>query len=325
MQTLPKSLHIGVIRGGPSAEYDVSLQSGAHVLEHFGSSHKPIDILITKDGKWHMNGIERAPERVFKHVDVIFNALHGEYGEDGKIQDLLDRHGVIYTGSLKYPSALSMNKVVTKEHVKALGVKTPLYVAIRRSDKIVEKAKEATSTIPYPLIVKPANSGSSLGLHRANSFSQLLTALENVLSEYDTALVEECIVGREASCGVIDDFRKQDIYSLPVVEIIPPVGKQFDYDSKYSGESQEIVPSTFSDIDKKELERLSALIHKGLGLRHYSRSDFIVSPRRGIYFLEVNTLPGMTKKSIFPKSLEAVGIKMKDFLHHVVGLALAKK
>lgn len=324
MQTLPSSLHIGVVRGGPSPEYDVSLKTGANVLRHFSETHIPIDIFISKDGKWHMNGLERSPERILKHVDVVFNALHGAYGEDGGVQEILDHHGVPYTGSNRYASAIAMNKWITKEKAILAGIKTPISILVRRTDSLEDKAKEIFNTIPHPMIVKPACGGSSLGLHKVDSFKDLLDALENVLSGHGSAIVEEYIVGREATCGVIDNFRGQKIYSLPVVEIIPPAGKLFDYDSKYSGESREICPGNFSEKERKEIEKVAKLIHDRLGLRHYSRSDFIVSPRRGIYFLEVNTLPGLTEESLLPKSLEAVGIKIKDFLHHLVHMAVHK-
>ncbi len=324
MQTLPSSLHIGVIRGGPSPEYDVSIKTGANVLRHLSETHIPIDIFISKDGKWHMNGLERSPERILKHVDVVFNALHGAYGEDGGVQEILDHHGVPYTGSNRYASAMAMNKWITKEKAILAGIKTPISILVRRTDSLEDKAKEIFNTIPHPMIVKPACGGSSLGLHKVDSYTDLLDALEKVLSEHGSAITEEYIVGREATCGVIDNFRGQKTYSLPVIEIIPPTGKLFDYDSKYNGESREICPGNFSETERREIEKVAKLIHDKLGLRHYSRSDFIVSPKRGIYFLEVNTLPGLTEESLIPKSLEAVGVKVKDFLHHLIDMAVHK-
>ena len=322
MQTLSPSLRIGVLRGGPSSEYDVSLKTGANVLKHLSATHRPIDIFITKDGKWHMNGVERSPERILKNVDVIFNALHGSYGEDGGVQEVLDCLGVPYTGSGKMESAIAMNKWMTKERAILAGIKTPISTLVRQTDSLTDKAKEIFYSIPYPLIVKPASGGSSLGLHKVSTSGELLSALESVLSEHGSALVEEYIKGKEGTCGVIENFRGQKIYSLPPVEIISPAGKMFDYDSKYNGESKEICPGNFSEKEKKEIERVAKLIHDKLGLRHYSRSDFIVSPRRGVYFLETNTLPGLTEESLMPKSLKAVGIEMKEFLGHLLHLAI---
>ncbi len=306
MNILSPSLRIGVLRGGPSAEYDVSLKTGANVLKHLSETHRPLDIFISRNGKWHMQGVERSPERILKQVDVIFNALHGAYGEDGGVQEVLNHHGVPYTGSGRLESAVAMNKWMTKERAMKAGIKTPVCAIVRQEDNLAEKTKEIWSGIPSPLIVKPACSGSSFGLYKVNSFKELLSSLETVLSEHGSAIVEEYIAGKEATCGVINNFRDQDIYALPPM-------------------SGEICPGNFSGVEKKEIERLSALIHKTLGLSHYSRSDFIISPRRGIYFLEVNTLPGLTKESLLPKSLKAIGSSVQEFLHHVIGLALNKK
>ncbi len=323
MNNLSRSLHIGVIRGGPSSEYEVSLQTGGNVLKTLSETHSPVDIFISRDGKWHINGVERSPERILKNIDVVFNALHGEYGEDGGVQEILVHHGVPFTGSERYPSAIAMNKWMTKERAKAIGIKTPLAMLVRREDSINEKAREIWSAMPHPFIVKPTCGGSSIGVYIANTFKELVSSLEKVLEIHGSAVVEEYITGKEATCGVIDNFREQKLYALPVVEIIPPKkSKFFDNESKYNGQSREVCPGNFSAEEKTEMEKISKEIHEVLGLRHYSRSDFIVSPRRGIYFLEVNTLPGLTKESLLPKSLQAVGVSFIDFIHHVLGLAL---
>lgn len=300
MQSLPLSLRIGVIRGGPSAEYDVSLQTGGNILKILAETHKPIDIFISRDGTWHVQGIERSPERILKHVDVIFNALHGTYGEDGQIQHLLDNNGVRYTGSDRYSSAIAMNKWLTKERAKLAGIKTPLAFLVRRGDSIPEKASLIFNSIPHPMIAKPACSGSSFGLYKVNSFPELISVLETILNDHDSAIVEEFIAGKEASCLVTDNFRGQHPYSFPINQVL-------------------------STKESRSIQDISTKIHEELGLSHYSESDFIISPRRGVYFLEVNTLPKFHEKSTISKSLESVGVSVKDFLHHVIGLALDKK
>jgi D-alanine-D-alanine ligase len=326
MQTLSPNVRVGVLRGGPSPEYDVSLKTGAQVLGYLGQLCRPVDILISKNGQWHMDGVERTPSRILNQVDVVWNALHGTYGEDGGVQEVLDRHGAKYTGSDRLASALSMNKWITKQRAQEAGIKTPVFAYVRRTDPIQEKASEIFHSIPHPLIVKPATGGSSIGLYFVQSYPEIMVALETILSMYESAIVEEYIAGREATCGVIDDFRGQETYALPVVEIVPPPAKKlFDYHAKYSGESREVCPGNFTAETKKEIEEMSARIHDALGLSHYSRSDFIVSPRRGVYFLEVNTLPGLTNESLLPKSLEAVGVTMPQFITHVLSLALEEK
>ncbi len=326
MNSLPSSLRIGVLRGGPSLEYDLSLRGGARILQEFSETHRPIDIFISRDGKWHVQGVERSPERILKNVDVVFNALHGAYGEDGQVQQLLNRVGVPYTGSDRFQSAVSKNKSMAKDIARAAGIKTPISVVVRRSDSLSDKATEIWNSIPNPLVVKPVSGGSSLGVSVVESYSELLSSLEDVLAENDSALVEEYISGRQATCGVVDSFRGQDVYVLPVIEMIVPKDKKFfDFDLKYSDRNEEICPGNFSIAEKKEIERSSKLIHTKLGLRHYSRSDFIVSPRRGVYFIEVNALPGLAEKSSLFLSLKSVGVSAKEFLHHVVALALDGK
>src|SRR3989344_304015 len=196
-------IRVGVIRGGPSSEYEVSIQSGGAVLKHLPSKYQPLDVLITKDGVWHLSGIPKSPENIFKHVDVIFNAMHGEYGEDGEVQQLLEFHSIPFTGSGSLSSALAMNKFLTKNHVKKEGIKTPFYTIVRKGDNIGEVAIRIYRTFPQPSIIKPTGSGSSVGVTIARSIAELETALEKALSFSSSALVEEFVEGREATCGVL--------------------------------------------------------------------------------------------------------------------------
>ncbi|MFA7216698.1 MAG: D-alanine--D-alanine ligase [Candidatus Paceibacterota bacterium] len=326
MIVLPKDLKIGVLRGGPSPEYEVSLQSGSYVLEKLKETHQPLDIFISKEGLWHMNGFERTPDKILKNVDVVFNAMHGVYGEDGQIQDLLSYYGVPYTGSSKFASAISMNKSMTKDLVNKLGIKTPTYIVIKREDDIKNKAYEAFSNIPHPLVVKPVSSGSSHGLYLVQSLPELLSTLEAIFSVYSSALVEEYISGKEITCTVIQDFRDQKEYVTPPVEVLyqkdTPV---WTYGLRYAPDTSIIYPTTLFNVESRIVEEASRLVHRNMALSHFSRSDFIVSPKRGVYFLEVNTVPGLTKKSLLPKSLESIGLSFKEFIHHVLSLALSKK
>lgn len=326
MSLLPSSLRIAVVRGGPSSEYEVSLKTGANVLKHLSETHRPLDILISKDGTWHMHGKPQKPEKIFPHIDVVFNALHGEYGEDGTIQNIFKHHGVRYTGSDMMSSAIGMNKILSKEIFKKHGLKTPQYSAIRRTDDITQKAKEIFTTFLMPVVVKSASSGSSVGISIVKTLPDLIKAIQSAFVFGSSVIVEEFISGKEATCGVLDDFRGQSVYALVPVEIRAKNNSFFDYDAKYTaGASEEICPGNFFDKEKKMIEDYAKKAHKALGLRHYSRSDFIVSPRRGVYILETNTLPGLTNESLLPKSLEAVGMSQKDFIHHILSLALNSK
>ncbi len=304
---LSRSLRIGVLRGGSSTGYDDSLQTGNFIIQNLVDTHKPIDIFISKDGTWHMHGVPKSPENIFKHLDVVYNALHGTFGEDGRVQEILNHHGVKYTGSDRYPSGLTMNRWLVKEHLKPLGIKIPVTMLVRRTDSLNKKAKEIWNSIPTPLVIKPAKGGYSSAYYKADFYQELITALSKILSENDSATVEEYINGTRASSGVIEGFRDKDFYTLAPVEL--------------DSNDVPLYPTRFTPKEKNEIELLSKMIHKGLGLRHYSTADFIVTPKRGIYVLEVNTQPKLGDKSVVRRSLEAVGVSIRDFIHHVIGRA----
>jgi len=333
-------IKVGVIRGGISPEYEVSLKTGANVLSHLRNSYlnekyKAVDIFIDKDGVWHVNGVPIELSQVMHKVDVIFNALHGNYGEDGKVQQEMEQWGIPYTGSGPLASAIGYNKILSKEAFSNLGINTPKHILFSayledmdgpREEYAQKKAFEVLRQLPPPWIVKPLTGGSSMGMHVCRTFDDLVFAFNTGVNEKVSVLVEELISGKEATVAVLDKFRNKKFYALPPIEIrIPDSKKFFDYDAKYAGISEEICPGNFTNEEKRELERLAELIHSGLNLSHYSRSDFILHPKKGIYALEVNTLPGLTNESLTPKALCAVGATMPEFLDHIISLALRKK
>lgn len=313
---------VGVLRGGPSGEYKISLKTGGNVLANLPAKYKKRDILITKDGVWHMDGIIALPEKIFRTVDVIFNCLHGTYGEDGLVQQLLDSFDVAYTGSGVFASVVGMNKISSKGVFATTGLKMPQFITTTKNASLPVFTKQVFNKISPPWIVKPARGGSSLGVGVVKSLPELEGALRNAFVYDPRAVVEEYLQGVEATCGIIDNFRNKQFYSLPVVEIIPPPESQFfDYEAKYSGNTRELCPSNFSAEVRRKIEEVARKAHEALGCRHYSRSDFIVTKKGEVYILETNTLPGLTKESLFPKSLEAVGIGYSEFLDHLVNLA----
>lgn len=326
------SIRVGVLRGGPSLEHEVSLKTGESVLMSLPKKYSAKDIFISKEGEWYLNGKLCHYDQIFRNVDVVFNALHGEYGEDGKVQQLLESYGVPYTGSGALASAVGMNKILARNAFKNAGLRTPLGFEIVLVGETRETAKEVFKNMPPPWVVKYPFGGSSVGVFVARSFDDLLLALEKMSSLLTTSskiLIEEYISGREATCGVIDDFRNQKHYALPIVEIIPPVKNGFfSYDAKYGGETKELCPSNFDMRIKKEIEAMAISAHNAIGGRHYSRSDFIVSSkslpagRQGIYILEINTLPGLTSQSLLPKALNAVGSSQGELIEHLINMAI---
>ena len=282
--------------------------------------------------------------------------MHGRYGEDGKIQHLMEAHGVAFTGSDSFSSAIAMNKRLSKETFARCGQRTPAHVLVERNDgEAIDTTRQyllAHKKFPLPYVVKPVSGGSSLGVTVVKDIRHLAAALDRAFLKGDAVLIEEFLSGVEASVGVIDGFRGQRIYALPPVEIRKAKGTAFDYEAKYGtkvpdseslapsreksspvlgtrnsepSRSEEIVPATFPTSIKKELERLAIAAHELLGLSHYSRSDFIVTPRRGIYILETNSLPGLTEESLVPKALKAVGASLSDFADHLIALALDER
>ena len=311
-----------MLRGGPSLEHEVSLKTGETVLRNLPAKYSAKDIFISKAGEWHLDGKLAHHDRIFRQIDVVFNALHGEYGEDGKVQQLLEAFGVPYTGSGVITSALGMNKILARQAFKNAGLKVPFGFELVLEKELAETAKDIFKKMPPPWVIKYPSGGSSVGVFIARNFDDLEGVLEKVSSFSSKILVEEYIRGREATCGVIDEFRNQKHYALPIVEIIPPAQSGFfSYDAKYGGQTRELCPSNFDMSTKRAIETMAIAAHNAIGGRHYSRSDFIVS-KRGIYLLEINTLPGLTAESLLPKALNAVGSSRKEFLEHLITLAL---
>lgn len=315
---------IGVLRGGPSPEYEVSLNTGKSILSNLPEGYEPVDIFISKNGVWHEKGFEKTPGSILKRVDMIINGLHGKYGEDGEVQKILDSFGVPYTGPRALAAAISMNKLTSKNIFKRHGLKTPASVALSLENISRRSIRDAYESIPAPFVVKPISAGSSVGVFIVSSLPDLEDAILSSLEYSPAVIIEEFIRGKEATCGVIDDFRGQKHYALLPVEI-KHKNEFFDYDAKYSDNgAEEICPGNFSQSEADIIKEAAILAHNSLGLSYYSRSDFIVHPKRGVYVLETNSLPGLTEKSLIPKSLVAVGSNLKEFISHLVDKTLGR-
>jgi D-alanine-D-alanine ligase len=288
---------VAVLRGGPSSEYEVSLKSGAAVLEHLDrEKYEPRDIFITRKGEWHSHGVPMLPEKALAGVDVVFNALHGEFGEDGGVQRLLHVLKIPYTGPEPVAAALTFNKARTNTKAAQLGIKVPHSVTVSKPADLESTALKIFRSFPHPAVVKPVTGGSSVGITVAENFHALLRGLEAALAVAPKALVEEYIAGKPVSVGVIEQFRNDPLYAT-----FP-------------------LPGSFTREEKERLTALAKAAHEGLGLSHYSQSDFVVS-RRGIYFLEVNSLPKLHKNSFMHQAIDAIGAKLSGFFDHLISLA----
>ena len=328
-------IRVGVLRGGPSSEYKISLMTGENVLKFLPQEKfEPHDIFISKEGLWHMDGFPAAPGKILAKLDCAFNALHGEYGEDGEVQQILEAHSIPFTGSGIIPSALAMRKIDAKNIYERAGLKTPRSVLIKKSNNLIQRAREIREFLFPPWVVKPMSRGSSVGITIAKMFPELIAGLTKAFKYDNEVIAEEYIKGREATAGVVEHFRSEPYYAFPVVEIIPP-GEFFDYEVKYNDRTHELCPANFPLEISRKIQEMAIAAHRALGLRHYSRSDFIVgsaSPdgavgasRKGIFILETNSLPGLTSESLLPKASEAIGLSFPNLLDHIVTLALAKK
>lgn len=321
-------LRVAVLRGGPSEEYAVSMQSGMGVLRalrELGYAHK--DIVITKKGEWLENGFIKTPESALEAIDVVFIALHGTYGEDGQVQRILERKMVPFTGSRALSSAIAFNKELTKHTLLPHGLQMPRHQRVHSSDlkDLKDVLRDIVHDVGTELFIKPVANGSSLGARYVPQPSALEAALTQLLQQYETVLIEEYIRGKEATVGVLNDFRNEKTYVLPVVEIVPPAGAPlFSHEDKYNGQTDEIVPGRFSYKERSELARAAALVHDAVGCGQYSRSDFIVRDGE-IYFLEVNTHPGLTEESLFPKAAAAVGLSYAQLVDHLITGALTSR
>lgn len=320
------SINVAILRGGTSNEHEISLKSGMNVLQQFPRENYVVrDVYIDKAGVWHERGLATTPDRVLPTTDFALILLHGSSSDESSIQQVLEKYGVPYSGANTHHSHLAKHKLLAKEHARKLGVKTAKYQFIENSEEADAKVREAVRSFIQPVIVKPITGGSSVGTTLASGFSDVHKAVTGLFTEgAKGVLIEEYIKGREASVGVIEGLRGTELYTLPVVEIIPHGNGIFSYEAKYEGKSTEVCPGNFSEEEKAELAEIAQAIHTSTGQHHYSRTDFIVTPR-GIYFLEINTASdvGLTRESLFPRALSAVGVSMSEFLSYIVGLALA--
>ncbi len=327
-------IKVGVMRGGMSDEYEVSLRSGAQVLAALSAmpdKYKVVDMLVTRDGEWHINGLPVTLDRLRDNVDVIFNALHGGAGEDGTLSQYLHNIGMPFTGSRALASALAMEKDLAKKKMAMLGVKVPQHYivnaytdefGISADDYAFEQAQKVFRSTPPPWIVKPVSGGSSIGIVIARTLPELVSVLRWALGLGVALIVEEFIEGREATAGIVEGLRGEEHYALVPIEILKDKKDIFSYAHKYSDSGRSVVGGSFTQKEKETLQQLARAVHQALGLRHYSRSDFMITPRGEIYFIEVNSLPGLTEHSLVPQALAAVGISMPQFVDHIVEKAL---
>ncbi|OGG71211.1 hypothetical protein A3F27_00225 [Candidatus Kaiserbacteria bacterium RIFCSPHIGHO2_12_FULL_53_13] len=315
---------VGILRGGPSSEYSLSLKTGAAMQAALGEEHyETRDIFIDKHGVWHLRGIPAEPPRALSQIDIVLNGLHGGIGEDGTVHRVLERAGIAYAGSRARGASLSLNKIRAREILQKAGVRMPRGMSFTLGNKIstADMTRSVFSQFGPPYIVKPANEGAGHGLRLAAHVGELPDVIADILDEYGAALVEEYLAGEEASVGIIEDFRGEGLYAFPPVHVILPNDARFFHPEAHEQAlARHECPSNFTHSEKRAIADLARAAHTALGLSHFSRSDIILT-RHGPYLLEVNSLPGLYVGASFPPMLDAVGSSVREFLEHGIGLA----
>ena len=316
-------MSVGILRGGTSKEYELSLKTGAAMMAALPEEqYETRDILIDKQGLWHLRGTPATPARALSQVDVVLNALHGGVGEDGTVQRMLERAGVPYAGSRALSSGLSMNKVRAREVLKNAGIQMARAIAFSLENRMStqDMAEAIFSAFGPPYVVKPPNEGSSHGIRIAHSIPELPDMIGDTLDEYGSALVEEYLVGAHSTVFLVEHFRNERLYVFPPAHIDLPKGVLYFDPTSDISPARHTVPSRFPQDIKMRIAEIARKAHEALKLAHYSDADFVVT-RRGPVLLEMNALPGFHEHSAFPKMLEAVGSSLREFLEHLIMLA----
>lgn len=323
---MPKNLKIGVVMGGPSSEHDISILTGRKVLQALKESgHDAHQVYVTHTGEWLYDNtqVSHDPADICAWHDVMFNAMHGEYGEDGRVQQIFEHCKVPYTGSGVMASAIAINKVLSRKRFQEAGLLVARGIHMRTDEFDPETHLPlVVQMAPPPWVIKPASRGSSVGVSIVKNYNDLDDALARAFAYDHMALVEEFVPGREVTCGVLEDYAGERHHALHPIEIIPPEGRFFDYEVKYNGETREI-PAPFFGGMLSKIKHTAVAAHQALGCRHYSRTDMIVQGTK-VYVLETNTLPGLTSESLLPKAAAMSRLNFPGLLNHIIGLAIER-
>lgn len=298
-----KTKKIGVLMGGMSAEREVSLASGAAV--HKALINRGYDAVAIDVGR------DIAQVLASEGVDVAFVCLHGRFGEDGAVQGVLEMMGIPYTGSGIMASALAMNKIFAKKIFQTSGLTVAPYRVLRRGDA-------AALGFQLPVVIKPSQEGSSVGVSIVKDETQVAPALELAFAYDEEILVEQFIKGREIQVGILEDK------ALGAIEIVPK-NEFYDFEAKYTpGMAEHILPAPLPPPLYDKVLAAGEEAHRALGCSGYSRVDFLVTEQAECYLLEVNTLPGMTALSLLPEIAGGAGIGFEELVERIVTTAALK-
>ena len=329
-------MKVGVIYGGMSTEHDVSMMSGKNVLENLDKKkYDIIPIYIDKNGKWYINNkeIKNIVDKL-KEMDVIFPVLHGLYGEDGTIQGMLELLTIPYVGCDIISSSMCMDKVYTKCVLQKANIKQAKYIYIKNENTYVneefeemklendEIVKLVEEKLQFPVFVKPSNSGSSVGVTKASNGPELIKAIEEACVYDKKVLVEEAIVGKEVECAVLGN----DNPKASTVGEILSAEEFYSYDAKYNNaESKTRIPAQISEEKIEEIRRTAVKAFKAMDCKGLARVDFFVKNETNeVYINEINTMPGFTEISMYPKLWGYMGLEYSELLDELINLAIER-
>lgn len=295
---------IGVLCGGTSGEREVSIRSGNKIFSALKKLGLDAKIIIIEG--------DFVGEILKEKIDIAFVIFHGKPGEDGKVQGFLELLGIPYTGSGVLASACGMNKFISKKIFIASGIPTPPGIMIYKYEKLNERLKEVKK-LGFPVIVKPKDEGSSLGVEIVKDERSLKEVIEEKRKTYGDVLVEKYIKGKIVTTGILGTGK--DAFALPVLELKPVRREFYDYFAKYTkGETEFIIPAELPKDVYKKLQEYSLMAHRVLECKGFSRVDAVVSEKNEIFILEVNTLPGMTELSDLPAEAKKAGLSYEDLV-----------
>lgn len=339
----PSPLRIAVLHGGPSSEHDISVWSSRGVLKTLREAgHHALAVYVDKSGRWHLSAMDDAGVTVGDgidmlaavaelrgQVDVCFLGFHGNYGEDGRVQAVLELAGLAYTGSGVMASALAMDKTVARRVYAGVGL--PVAGAVEIDTAGLEKpgvaevaAQSLVERLGLPVVVKVPTGGSSVGVEIPRDQHAVVESLRRLAVASPTLLCEQFVSGTEITAAVLERA-DGTLEALPIVEIVPK-SAFFDYEAKYqTGGSEEIVPARITPEATAAAQKNGLAAHKALGCAGYSRTDQIVRADGSLVLLETNTLPGLTPASLLPKAAGAIGLSYGDLLQRIISAGLRTK
>lgn len=303
-------IKVAILFGGGGSEHNVSLLSAKNVLDNIDRDiFDVLEVSIDRDKRYSLvgkifeenNGIQELKNR---KVEVAFPIIHGKYGEDGELQEKLEKAGIKFIGASSHSSSITIDKNKTNEILLKNNIKIPKSKIISKEDDVF--------IFPYPVIIKPVDEGSSIDLFKFDNENEYKNSKDIIFKNHTTMLAQEFVSGREFTCGVIEIEGK--VSPLVATEVILTKGKLFDYEAKYTiGGCKEITPAEVDNVIMKSLQGMAVTCHKILECRSISRTDIILKDD-DIYVLEINTVPGMTKTSFIPQQAKACGYSMKELI-----------